>query len=341
MYTAHIDHPAAWTSASIGGKEGLMHRAGPEHREALNELLSRVRHLPPDGITRLEFDHPVINDLMAAVRDAVMNGHGAVILSGLDFARYSLEDFSRIYWGLGTHLGSAAPQSYRRDRLGHVQKEEDNPTGRGYLMDIELRSHTDFHEVLSLAGVRHAATGGRSGLVSSLAIHNAIRALRPDLLAALYEGFYQEWNNVKGASSQKVPIFCNIDGKVSCYYHPPALMNAAKVLGTSLPPELTEAMSFFSSQAERTDLRVDFMLEPGEMMFWHNFLVLHSRTAFKDSPERRRLLLRLWLNVPNGRAMDPLFNGRAQAMDRQHESGQSAIDYVKTGTLESILAHRI
>jgi hypothetical protein len=99
-------------------------------------------------------------------------------------------------------------------------------------------------------------------------------------------------------------------------------------------------MRYFDSQADRTDIRADFMLEPGEMMFWHNFLVLHSRTAFQDSPQQKRLLLRLWLHVPNGRPMHPLFNARAEAMDREHESGRPAFDYAKAGTLEPLFTNQ-
>lgn len=84
-------------------------------------------------------------------------------------ARFRYTGRSSICWGLGTHLGDAAPQSYRRDRLGYVQRENDNPTRRGYLMDVDLRSHTDFHEVLCLACVRRSVSGGESGLASSQA----------------------------------------------------------------------------------------------------------------------------------------------------------------------------
>ncbi len=70
------------------------------------------------------------------------------------------------------------------------------------------------------------------------------------------------------------------------------------------------------------------------MLFWHNFVVLHSRTAFHDTPEQKRLLLRLWLNVPDGRDMHPTFNDRARAMDRIHDAGETAIHYTKAGVLE-------
>ncbi len=333
IYDRRIDHPAAWTSAEIGGKEGLTHRMGPEHVQALAELVERTRHLAPDAVTRADFDHPLINDLMKGVRFELMNGRGAIVLQGLDMSRTSLEDYSRIYWGLGAHLGQGAVQSYRGDRIGHVQKEEDNPTGRGYLMDVELRSHTDFHEILSLASFRKAPEGGESGVVSSLAIHNVLLEEAPHHLEALYEGFFHELAGTQQVTADKVPVFCNVDGKVSCYFHGLFQMAAAKTLGVPVPPELVEAQKAFSAIAARPDIRADFMLEPGEMLFWHNFLMLHSRTAFSDTPEQKRLLLRLWLNVPGGRPMHPSFTERARAMDKIHESGQAAIHYTKAGVL--------
>ena len=335
MEIRRAEDPAAWKSAQIGGKAGLVHRLRAEHIEGIEVLLEQCREQPIERITRGDFDHPAVNALMAGVHRELFEGRGAAILSGIDLGRFSTDDFSRICWGLGTHLGVAAAQSYRRDRLGSVQKEENNPTARGYLMDVELRSHTDFHEVLCLACVRRAASGGESGLVSALAVHDAILETQPQLLPALYEGYYGEWAGAQRVSAQKMPIFCRVEDKVSCYYHPLALLNAAKALGTALPEDLIEAMKAFSALADGPDLRADFMLEPGEMVFWHNFLVLHSRKAFQNGVGAQRLLLRLWLNVPHGRPMHPTFTARAHAMDAVHESGQPAIDYTKYGPLRA------
>ncbi|MBN1238809.1 MAG: TauD/TfdA family dioxygenase [Gammaproteobacteria bacterium] len=322
-----IDDPAAWESARIGGKEGLMHRIGPEHREAFDELLARTRHLPTVEIERADFDHPAVNDLMAAVRDELGHGHGAVIVSGLDAARVELEDLERIYWGLGTHLGRAMPQSARGDRLGHVRKTVDNPTGRGYLMDIELGPHSDFHEILSLAGVRSAAEGGISGLVSGLAVHNAIRALRPDLLPALYEGFYHSNGPDRPLSAEKVPIFAETDGVLSCFFMPMLWTVAAVQMGVELPEEFAEALDCFTQQATRPELQASFVLEPGEMMFWNNFVCLHSRSAFRDTPEQTRLLLRLWINPHERRPVPAAFLEQARLLDEAHERGETGADY--------------
>ena len=40
-------------------------------------------------------------------------------------------------------------------------------------------------------------------------------------------------------------------------------------------------------------------LRPGDMQFLNNHIILHSRTAYQDhpEPERRRDLIRLWLDT--------------------------------------------
>ncbi|HEX4112303.1 MAG TPA: TauD/TfdA family dioxygenase, partial [Stellaceae bacterium] len=278
-----IVDPVAWTGAAIKGKEGLLRRLSGDEVAALDELVARNRHRPATQITRAEFDHPAVTALMVEARAALLDGHGAIILAHPNLDRSRLDDYERLYWGLGTHLGQGVAQSSQGDKIGRVEKRDDNPTGRGYLGDQELRPHTDFHEIMSLASVEAAAEGGESGLVSSVALHNAMLAARPDLLPALYEGFYHGYNPKAGTigpkvSPRKVPIFCYVDGQVSCYYHTIFMRFASEILGQPFPPELAEAMAYLNQLAVRPDLQARFMLEPGEMLFWHNWTNFHSRT---------------------------------------------------------------
>jgi alpha-ketoglutarate-dependent taurine dioxygenase len=69
---------------------------------------------------------------------------------------------------------------------------------------------------------------------------------------------------------------------------------------------------FTFSEAQRREVRaaarrqvsVGMDLRPGDMQFLNNHTILHSRTAYEDypepEPERRRDLIRLWLDVPSG-----------------------------------------
>ena len=62
----------------------------------------------------------------------------------------------------------------------------------------------------------------------------------------------------------------------------------------------------------RPEMRVDMMLEQGDIQFANNYAVLHSRTAFEDHEDenRRRKKLRLWLKMHQARKLAGDFPGR-------------------------------
>lgn len=308
---AYIDHPSAWTSAAIGGREGLTHRLGRAHVEA---------------IERGDLDDPAIGELMTVVRHQLRHGYGAIILSGLDIGALGEDRFAEIYQALGARLGRLAIQSVKGDILGRVEQLEDNPAGRGYQSNIELGPHTDFHEILSLATVRPAATGGESGVVSSLAIYNILLAERPDLIPALEEGYW--FDKGDGTNTDyKVPVFGRVDGLVSCYNHPMLMANAATHRNEELPEKLREGLAVINEIARRPGVQASFMLQPGEMLFWHNFTAFHSRTHFEDGPGAKRLLLRLWIHADDRRPMPQGFIEKAEQMDAMHARGEPGIRY--------------
>lgn len=317
-----ITTPSAWTNRSIGGKAGLTHRFTDAQMTALDELLARTRHLKPQDVTRRDFDHPEIIGLGAWLDHTIRHGRGAVLLSGLGRETHSEEDMERIYWGIGTHLGDAAVQSMLGDRLGHVRHVKDDPVARGYRSNEELAPHTDSYRIVGLMCLQRAETGGLSRIVSSLAIHNEILATRPDLLEPLYEGYYfaiaEAQFSGKPVTDFKIPVFCCIDDVVSCGYVRPFMERAAKLRGEMLGAHFLEALDYFDQVSERDDMRVEFMLEPGEMLLWHNFQMLHARRAYQDSPAHTRHLLRLWMKIENDRPIADAILQRARIYERIH-----------------------
>lgn len=322
-----IEHPSAWTAASLGGKDALRLQLSKPELDAIDTLLERTRHKRPQEVTRMEFDHPVVNAMLDRLREIIMRGRGIALVTGVSPDRYSEEQFERIYWGFGTHLGIGAVQSAKGDRLGYVQNNPNDVVKRGYRSLRELHMHTDSYEVVGLMSVRKARTGGLSGLASSLSIHNAFVRERPELLEPLYRGFRSASEEARFSSQpvtdDPVPVFCAVDGLVSCMYEPGHLKNAAELLG-GMPDDLAEALDVFDEFANRDELALRFVLEPGEMLLWHNYTNLHSRTSFEDDPARPRLLLRLWLTVPNGRPADPGFKVRAKAYERIYREAVQA-----------------
>lgn len=329
-----ITVPAAWTSRGIGGKAGLTQRLTGAQLAAFDTVIARTRHLKPQQTTRDDFDHPEINALTDGLNETIRHGRGAVLVQGLTRATHSEDDMERIYWGIGLCLGEPAVQSMMGDRLGHVQHVKDDPVARGYRSNEELSPHTDSYRMVGLMCLQQAETGGLSRIVSSLAIHNEILATRPDLLEPLYDGYYYAVAEAQFSEHPvtdfKIPIFCCVDGMVSCNFVRSFMQQAAKLRGESLPPKLAEAIDYFRAISERDDIGIQFMLDPGEILLWHNFQMLHARDAYQDSPERTRHLLRLWLKIENDRPIVEAILERARIYERVHceRSGRVPVNAV-------------
>ena len=318
VFRETIDHPAAWTSASLPrGKEDLVRSLTAAELAGFDNLIAGTRMTPIQDVTRTQFDDPRTTPLLTDVRNIIEQGRGAVVLRGITTEKYSPEDMERIYWGVGTHLGVANVQSSTGDRLGYVEEDETNPVKRGYRSSGELTWHTDSPESIGLMCIRQAASGGMSGLVSVLAIHNEIQRTRPDLLDSLYEGYYYAIPEVKFSdkpiTEERIPIFSNVDGVVSCMLAASFMREASKQRGEPLPGKLAEALELIMKIADRPDIGLRFMLEPGEMLLWNNYLYLHCRTDFQNSATQKRLLLRHWLDAYTARPVAPTMHARINA----------------------------
>lgn len=317
------DPAGAWQSATCGGAEGLTRRLSTAQIEAIDAAVRATEGHAPTEVTAADFGGPVLDELMAAARYDILAGRGAVLLSGIDMARYSLEQFQRLHFGLGAHLGVAAEQSARHDRIGMVRKEP-NPERRGYLTDTELGPHTDFHEILSLACIVAAEEGGVSGFVSAAGVYAVMKDERPDLVEVLEEGFYYP-TSLTTVTDYKVPTFSVVDGHVAIYNYVIYIAQAADILGVPVPSGLVEAIRYLFTVCKRPEMMACFMMQPGEIVFWHNFRCMHSRTSFRNTPERERTLIRLWLHAHENYPMAKGFLEISRLLDRQHAEGWSML----------------
>lgn len=322
--TTRLGEPSgAWQADNGGGAEGITRRLSAAQLDALDTAVRATEGRDATDLTIQDFSAPEIVALMTATRYDLMAGRGCVLLSGIDIERYDIEQFKRLHFGLGTHLGTAVEQSPRHDRIGLVRKEP-NPELRGYLSDTELGPHTDYHEILSLASVVASLEGGVSGFVSAAAVYGAIQQERPELLPALEEGYYYP-TSLSTVTDYKVPTFSVVGGHIALYNYVIFIAQAAEIRGESVPAKLVEALRFMFTVAKRPELMVSFTLQPGEIVFWHNFRVMHSRTSFKNTPDRERTLLRLWMHAQESFPMAKGYLEIGRTLDRQHGEGWSML----------------
>jgi hypothetical protein len=314
-----VDHPSAWTPGSLGGKAGIAVALEPRHLDAIDEVLASTRDVGLHEGTLAQWQHPVLTPFLEEIHHIIDDGLGLVLVKGVTPERYGEKEMERIYWGFNTHFGAAVPQSQFGDLMGYVESVEGDKHSRGYRSAEELRFHCDTNEGVGLMCIRRAAEGGESLMASTMHIHNEILRTRPDLLEVLYEGFYLASGELAYSSRPvtpvKVPVFCEVDGVVSCMFAGSLIDRAAKTRGLPLTPIEKEAVDLFKSLAMSPDVHVKFLLEPGEMMLWQNFTNVHSRTRFANSDQHKRLLLRIWTKPYHPRPVLPAMHARRDAYE--------------------------
>jgi hypothetical protein len=84
------------------------------------------------------------------------------------------------------------------------------------------------------------------------------------------------------------------------------------LLGKPLTELEQQAVECVAQLATNDHFRLDMDFRRGDIQLLNNHCILHARTEYEDypEPERRRLLLRLWINNPAGRELAPEFADR-------------------------------
>lgn len=302
-------HPSVWHGHDVAQKTDWIWHLSDEENDRLYQGVraARDRGLGIPRMGAADFPLGPMEKKLRAVRDEVAQGRGFVLVKGFDIDRYALEDAALAYWGLGMHMGRGAAQNAQGDLLGHVTDlgvdYRTDTNVRGYQTRLGLPFHNDAMDIVGLLCVHPSASGGQSLVVSSTTLHNEVLRRRPDLIAVGYEDFYMDRRGEapKGKLPYyKGPVFNPSGGQLLCRYNRGYIASAQRFAEV---PRLTarqiEFLDLMDSLCADPQLHVAMNLERGDMQFISNYTTLHSRTEYDDGPDpdKRRYLLRLWLDT--------------------------------------------
>jgi hypothetical protein len=271
-------------------------------------------------MTQQDFAIPRLAASLAEVRRELEDGRGVVLLRRIPVERYTEDELRIIYWGLGLHAGTPRYQNPKGELIGDVRDEnrlygavrEAVATGEVRSSRNKARSagplrfHTDRVDVVTLLCVRPAASGGLSKIASAVAVHNAILARRPDLHALLCQPYYHTRQGEAGGEARyyAMPLFATRDGRFTSQYSRTFVEAAQRIPEV---PRMTaaqdEALDLWAEVCEELCYTMD--MRPGDIQLLNNHVVYHARTTYEDdrTPGRDRFLMRLWLSMPNSRAL--------------------------------------
>ncbi|WP_150467285.1 TauD/TfdA family dioxygenase [Francisella sp. SYW-9] len=254
-----------------------------------------------------DFPIPKLSYKISDFSKELEDGLGVVKINKFPINEFNLFEIRIIFWGLGIHFGTPISQSASRQYMMDIKDlgESLDGKGRGPRNKDELGFHTDVSDVIGFLCYNQAKRGGENSLVSSIHAYHHISQNRPDLLNVLLKPFpYITPKWVKQECSER-PIFAIENGKLVCQYLRAFIENKYNIDNklAILSDKQVEALDYLDSVLKKLSWK--FLLQPGDMLFINNFTILHARSAFEDhiDEKRKRLLLRLWLSMPNSRKL--------------------------------------
>ncbi len=306
---------AAWTRADI---------SEADYRVALDdaaraELLAAARTLREQPVPVLalrpdSFALPSCRAAMARVKEVLTDGPRFALLSRLPMEEIALDEAKALYWMLSGMLARPVAQKLDGTMVYDVHDTGQQALpGSGIRPDktnIEQTFHNDnaynrsMPEYVGLLCVRPAREGGRSRVMSFATAHNALRQRHHELLPRLYRPFWfdrQREFHPGEAETFSAPVFINdgerIRARLTLHQIRSGYALEAKAGRGGMDNETTAAVEAIADVFRDESLQYDFSLEAGDIEFVANREIGHSRSAFHDfdEPERRRLLIRLWL----------------------------------------------
>ena len=302
--------PAGWDPDELRDVDRWAYYLTPRDQDEIVKAAAAVRRaaIPMEQVGRANFLLPTLAPVLEDVRRELMDGRGVVRLRDFPLDRMSREEGFSAYLGLASYIGSIEPQNRHGHLVGHVKNFRNEHTAddqRGYQSYLGSAFHVDSTDIVGLLCLHEAKEGGESRLASSVTVYNRLLAERPDLIAPLMMDFYKTryGEEVEGESPYyKTPIFAFVDGFFSALGYSTGFDAAQGMPG--VPPftdKQIEARPIYDRIVGECSLDMPF--RKGDIQFLNNYVTVHARHTFSDWPEmdRRRHLLRLWINDPVGR----------------------------------------
>ena len=301
----------AWHRSTIDDVKSRHYSLSEKCLLALDTYNQNLRYYP-QSITNIQIQKPlfdICNESLQPIVDALDTGPGFVIVERIPVEKYTLDESRIIYWLIGQYLGHPFAQDIKGTLLYDVKDTGQNVTegARFSVTKAESSFHLDnsfgntVSDFVGLLCIKVAKSGGQNQLISAYSIHNELREqFSPHVLETLYQPFYFDRRGqfkMGEPSTSYNPIFQWDQTELTMRYMYYYIQVGHQRAGQKVDPNQEKALNIVEMLLRRSDLRVEFSLTPGQMLFTNNHWILHNRTSFEDYPDPKfkRHYIRLWL----------------------------------------------
>lgn len=276
----------------------------------LTEVLSSrfiPEDLPPNLLPNVDqaiANVPEVISLCNQVNENLKNNAGFTVLKVNEKLSNNPPLLISAFWNLFTCLGKPLPQYSTSELFFRVQDSGTAPIrnhysatnrGGGFHTDGTFLPETPFY--VGLMCIRQAKYGGDSILIDGRAIYRELSLNYPDVLSCLEKQYYFDCcDQLPGIETRLKPIISKNSSSLFIQYLRSYIVNGHDKAGMPLDTDAIKSMDIFEELMERQDFQFVYKLNPGEMLIFNNYFIIHGRKSFVDdeNSDSKRLMIRVY-----------------------------------------------
>lgn len=305
-----VDGAKAWVRAGIQRDDWFLPLT-PACLAELRAILVELRAHPcaAERIDVARFAMPACRALMRRVQAALDEGVRFAVVDRLPMDEISDDEAKALYWILSSLIARPVQQKLTGTLLYDVHDTGKKATPGSGVRPDQTNMEQFFHndnaynttqpEYVALFCARPAKSGGQSQLMSFYTLHNALLNAHRQVIPRLYQPFWFDRQKEYLPGEPEVisaPIFA-YDGRLKVRLSLHQASGGYALMKQPLDAAAVTAMATLKSLFADAALRVEFMMERGQIQYVNNLETCHRRTTFEDyaEPHKKRLMVRLWL----------------------------------------------
>jgi Arc/MetJ-type ribon-helix-helix transcriptional regulator len=236
ILTEPVSAPNVWRGDELAETSQWIIRFTEEDFADFERALAHVSKEHFKNVTEIraeDFPLPHFQERIDDIVDRLEHGPGLVLLRGLPiYDRFSKDEATIIYWGLGRHMGILVPQNRKGDLIGDIRDlGRRGPYERAYATNEGLGFHTDSTDFVGLMCLRPALCGGESFVASSGLLYNFVAGERPEYVPILAKNFPTDWRSEEPPGSPGwylEPLYSYFGGALSATVRTGRAMSAMR-----------------------------------------------------------------------------------------------------------------
>ncbi|XP_006458549.1 hypothetical protein AGABI2DRAFT_190826 [Agaricus bisporus var. bisporus H97] len=304
-FPAKLEGPIVWKGSDFTSEDQWVVRLTDVHLQEIDDGLRHFKSLnkPLGHINRETYPLPTLGAVLFDLAKELYSGRGFFVLRTIPVEKYNREEIAIIYTGISAYVGSArGKQDVTGAVIAHIKDlsmshahEKGHKGNTAYTTDKQV-FHTDVGDLIALICLSTSEEGGTSRLCSGPSVYNEIAATRPDLIKVLAEPWPLDSFGGKPGYTFKPLVYWE-DGHMIIQYTRRLLTGYGEQTRSPHIPAITEAqaeaLDTLQFVAEKLSVALNF--QKGDVQYINSIGLLHARDGFRDSPEKTRHLIRLWL----------------------------------------------